>query len=71
MVKDRVNAIALAPAEDFRRDSDLFVETVSQPEAQGLLGAALRSGFQTRDAEIDLASMLAELAPVNSPTDQT
>ena len=71
VVKDRVNAIALAPAEDFRRDSDLFVETVSQPEAQGLLGAALRSGFQTRDAEIDLPSMLAELAAVSSPTNQT
>src|SRR3954467_4515108 len=26
VVKDRVNAIALAPAEDFRRDSDLFGE---------------------------------------------
>ena len=30
-VKERVNAIALAPAEDFRRDSDLFVEGVAQP----------------------------------------
>jgi enoyl-CoA hydratase/carnithine racemase len=26
VVKDRVNAIALAPIEDFRRDSDLFAE---------------------------------------------
>lgn len=25
-VKERVNAIALAPAEDFRRDSDLFAQ---------------------------------------------
>ena len=33
-VKDRVNAIALAPAEDFRRDSDLFGEGVRNPEAQ-------------------------------------
>lgn len=33
-VKDRVNAIALAPVEDFRRDSELFGEEVSQPEAQ-------------------------------------
>ena len=30
-VKDRVNAIALAPVEDFRRDSDLFGEGVAQP----------------------------------------
>jgi len=33
-VKDRVNAIALAPIEDFRRDSDLFGEEVRKPEAQ-------------------------------------
>ena len=26
LVKERVNAIALAPVEDFRRDSDLFGE---------------------------------------------
>ena len=31
VVKDRVNAIALAPAEDFRRDSDLFGEGVRNP----------------------------------------
>jgi enoyl-CoA hydratase/carnithine racemase len=71
VVKDRVNAVALAPAEEFRRDSDLFVRDVRKPEAQGLLGAALRRGFQTPDAEIDLASMLPELASVNSPTDET
>jgi hypothetical protein len=35
---------------------------VRKPEAQGLLAAALRSGLQTRDAEMDLASMLGELA---------
>ncbi len=44
VVKDRVNAIALAPADDFRRDSDLFARAVREPEAQGLLGAALRGG---------------------------
>ena len=37
-VKDRVNAIALAPAEDFRRDSDLFGEGVRTPEAQRRIG---------------------------------
>ena len=62
MVKDRVNAIALAPAEDFRRDSDLFAQDVREPEAQGLIGAAIRGGFQTRDAEMDLPSMLGDLA---------
>ena len=62
VVKERVNAIALAPADDFRRDSDLFAQAVREPEAQGLLAAGLRSGFQDREAEMDLASMLGELA---------
>ena len=61
MVKDRVNAIALAPVEDFRRDSDLFGEEVRAPDAQRLIAAALKQGFQTRDAELDLAHMLSEL----------
>ena len=30
-VKDRVNAIALAPVEDFRHDSDLFGEGARTP----------------------------------------
>jgi enoyl-CoA hydratase/carnithine racemase len=61
-VKDRVNAITLAPAEDFRRDSDLFGEGVRTPEAQSRIGAAIKRGFQTRDAEIALARMLGDLA---------
>jgi hypothetical protein len=59
---DRVNAIALAPVDDFRRDSDLFAEMVVTPEAQGRIGAALKHGFQTRDAEIDLAQLLGDLS---------
>lgn len=31
VVKDRVNTIALAPIEDFRRDSDLFGEEAPAP----------------------------------------
>ena len=61
VVKDRVNAIALAPVEEFRRDSDLFGEEVRAPETQRLIAAALKRGFQTRQAELDLASMLGEL----------
>ena len=61
-VKDRVNAIALAPVEDFRRDSDLFGESVRHPEAQSRIQTAMRRGFQTRDAELDLTRMLGELA---------
>src|SRR5262249_27193025 len=34
VLKDRVNAIALAPPEDFRRDSDLFLECARDPETQ-------------------------------------
>lgn len=61
VVKDRVNAITLAPVEDFRRDSDLFLEGFRQPEAQAQMRAAMQRGFQTRDAELDLARMLGDL----------
>ncbi|MEH3116382.1 MAG: enoyl-CoA hydratase/isomerase family protein [Methylorubrum populi] len=61
VVKDRVNAISLAPAEDFRRDSDLFGEGVKNPEAQQRIQAAFKGGFQTRDAEMDLGRMLGAL----------
>jgi len=61
VIKERVNAIALAPVEDFRRDSDLFGEGVRRPEAQGRIQAAIRQGFQTRDAEKDLGRMLGEM----------
>jgi enoyl-CoA hydratase/carnithine racemase len=61
LVKDRVNAIALAPVEDFRRDSDLFGEGVRKPDAQRMIAAALEHGFQTRAAELSLAPMLAGL----------
>ena len=60
-VKDRVNAIALASTEDYRRDSDLFGEGVRTDEAQRRIQAAMRRGMQTRDAELDLARMLGEL----------
>jgi enoyl-CoA hydratase/carnithine racemase len=60
-VKERVNAISLAPVEDFRHDSDLFGDGVRTPEAQGRIAAAMERGLQTRDAELSLAQMLGEL----------
>jgi enoyl-CoA hydratase/carnithine racemase len=60
-VKDRVNAIALAPIEDFRRDSDLFGEGARNPEGQSRFQDAFKRGFQTREAEMDLAGLLGDL----------
>jgi enoyl-CoA hydratase/carnithine racemase len=62
VVKDRVNAIALPTVEDIRRDSDLFIEGVRSPEFQDRTQAAMKRGFQTRDAEMALARMLGDLA---------
>jgi hypothetical protein len=43
-------------------DSDLFGEGARNPEAQKRFQAALKRDFQTRDAEMDLAGLLGELA---------
>ena len=61
LVKERVNAIALAPVEDFRRDSDLFGEGSRNAEAQSQFQAAFKRGFQTRDAEMNLGRLLGDL----------
>jgi len=61
-VKDRVNAIALAPIDDFRRDSDLFGEGSRSAEVQNRFQAAFRRGFQTREAELDLGRLLGDLS---------
>lgn len=50
-VKNRINAIALAPVEEFRRDSDLFGESNRQPEVQGRLQAAMKRGFKRQRAK--------------------
>ncbi len=61
-IKERINAIALAPTNDFRRDSDLFGEGVHRAEAQRLIESAMKGGLQTRDAEMELSGMLGDLA---------
>lgn len=61
VVKNRVNAIALASAEDIQRDSDLFLEGVSAPEYQRRMQAAMKRGFQTREAEMNLGQLVADL----------
>ena len=61
IVKERVNAISLAPAADFRRDSDLFLEAGRDPEAQSRGRAAMQRGLQKRDAELDLGRWVGEL----------
>jgi len=61
-LKERINAIALAPADDFRRDSDLFVERARDPETQRRIRIAMARGFQTHDGEMALAKMVGGLA---------
>ena len=59
-VKDRVNAIALAPVEDFRHDSNVFGNAARTPQAQARIRAATSHGFQTRDGEMALGRLLGE-----------
>ena len=66
VVKERVNALSLPSAEDIRRDSDLFIEGVRSPEFQVRMQAAMKRGFQTRDAEMALAQLLGDLADTES-----
>ena len=62
IVKERVNAIALAPADDFRHDSELFGAGVRDPAAQQRIQAAVQRGFQTPEAELALGRKLVEWA---------
>jgi enoyl-CoA hydratase/carnithine racemase len=61
VVKERVNAIALPSVKDIRRDSDLFLEGAHSPEFQDRTRVAMERGFQTRDAEMNLARLLGGL----------
>jgi enoyl-CoA hydratase/carnithine racemase len=61
-IKDRINAITLAPTADFRRDSDLFAEQVRNAATQRRIQAAMRHGMQTRHAEMDFTTIVHRLA---------
>src|ERR1700733_1882144 len=60
-IKARVNDIALAPADEFRRDSATFLENLRAPGSKGRVDAAFKRGFQTHEGEMDLAAMLGDL----------
>ena len=62
VVKERVNAITLPPEEEIRRDSALFLEGVQIPEYQNRMQTAMKNGFQTKDAEMNLGQLLGTLA---------
>ena len=61
-IKDRINAITLAPIVDFRHDSDLFGEEVRNPETQRRIQAAMQRGLQTRRGEMQFANVVNDLA---------
>ena len=60
-LKNRVDAISLAPADEFRRDSDLFLERARDPETQRRTSLAMTRGFQTRNGELALNKMVSDL----------
>jgi len=61
MIKERVDAVTLAPVEEFHRDSDILREHARTPEAQARRQAAMTRGFQTREGELALGRLLGDL----------
>ena len=63
-IKERVNAITLADAAEYRTDSDLFGKGAATTEVQGRMRALLQSGMQKRtDTELNFGKALGELTP--------
>lgn len=60
-IRERVNEIALAGEAAFRKDSELFGAGVMRADAQQSIKAVMAAGFQTREAELALADVLATL----------
>jgi enoyl-CoA hydratase/carnithine racemase len=61
-IKERINAITLAPVADYRHDSDLFAKAMQNPETTERYKAILGRGFQhPGDTELNLGRVLGEL----------
>jgi enoyl-CoA hydratase/carnithine racemase len=60
-VKERVAALSLAPADDFRHDSQIFGELVVGETSQRITQRAFERGLQTRQGELSLGQLLGEL----------
>jgi len=61
-IKERINAIALAPVEDYRHDSELFGKATQNPETKERYKAILGRGFQNPgNTELNLGQVLGEL----------
>jgi enoyl-CoA hydratase/carnithine racemase len=69
IVKERVNATSLPSIDDFRRDTDLIYEAVRKGDFQNWMQAAMNRGFQNREFELNLATMLGDL-PVEITKDK-
>src|SRR5262245_34147968 len=65
VLKDRVNAISLAQSDEFRSDSNLFLECARDPETQRRTALAMSRGFQTHEGEMRLAAMVGDLNRAN------
>jgi enoyl-CoA hydratase/carnithine racemase len=61
IIKDRINAIALASTEDLRTDSDLFLDLGRDSETQRRIQTAMKLGFQTPEWEMALGQRLKDL----------
>lgn len=61
MVKERVNSICLPSVDEIGRDSNLFLDGTRTDEFQRLTKSAFEHGFQTRNAEMNLAQLVYDM----------
>jgi len=61
-IKERINAITLAPIDDYRKDSDLFGKAMQNPETKERYKAIMDMGFQHQgNTELNLGKVLGNL----------